>query len=130
MKERMDVFFDSFAEKMPEQLEQLRKEALEAGNPVIRMQTARLLKVLLSLHKPEQILEIGTAVGFSALWMNSCAPDAQITTIEKVDVRIKEATENFKRFGKEDQITLLAGDALEILKELTGPYAFVFLDAA
>ncbi|MCR5032247.1 MAG: O-methyltransferase, partial [Lachnospiraceae bacterium] len=45
-------------------------------------------------------------------------------------VRIKEATENFKRFGKEDQITLLAGDALEILKELTGPYAFVFLDAA
>ncbi|MCR4588307.1 MAG: O-methyltransferase [Lachnospiraceae bacterium] len=130
MKERLNAFFDAFSKKLPVKLANLEESARDSGNPIIRSQTRRLLQVLLSMKEPTQILEIGTAVGFSAIWMSECAPKAQITTIEKVEDRIKKAKENFKEYKKEDQITLLAGDASEILKELTGPYDFMFLDAA
>ncbi len=130
MKERLEAFFDAFSVEEPIELQTLRRKALEGGHPIIRPQTERILRVLLAMNKPEQILEIGTAVGYSALYMSACAPYAHITTIEKVPERIEEAKNNFKTFEKEDQITLLAGDALARLKELSGPYAFIFLDAA
>ena len=77
------------------------------------------------------ILEVGTAVGFSALVMSEYAPaGCKITTIENYDKRIPIARENFKRAGKESDITLLEGDALEVMKGLAGPYDFVFMDAA
>ena len=77
------------------------------------------------------ILEVGTAVGFSALLFCEYAPEgAQITTIEKYEKRIPVARENFRRGGKEAQITLLEGDAAEILSSLTETYDFIFMDAA
>ena len=87
--------------------------------------------MLLAVRRPIRILEVGTAVGFSALLFCEYAPEgAQITTIEKYEKRIPVARENFRRGGKEAQITLLEGDAAEILSSLTETYDFIFMDAA
>ena len=83
------------------------------------------------MKQPKQILEVGTAVGYSALLMAENMPaDCHITTIEKYEKRIPIARENFQRAGMEERITLLEGDAAEVLKGLEGPYDFVFMDAA
>lgn len=129
--ERMVTFINSL--ELPESplLETIEKEALDTYVPIIRTETKSLLKVLLALKKPMKILEVGTAVGFSALVMNAYAPEgSKITTIEKYEKRIPIARENFRRAGKESDITLIEGDALEVMKGLTGPYDFVFMDAA
>lgn len=112
-------------------LEAIEQEAVETLVPIIRKETQSFLKVFLSIHKPMSILEVGTAVGFSALLMQAYAPaGCQITTIEKYEKRIPIARENFKRGGKPENITLLEGDALDMMKELEGPYDFIFMDAA
>ena len=83
------------------------------------------------MQKPMNILEVGTAIGFSALVMSEYAPKgSHITTIEKYEKRIPIARENFRRAEKEDKITLIEGDALEVMKGLTGSYDFIFMDAA
>ena len=85
----------------------------------------------MAAHRPRNILEVGTAVGFSALLMSEYAPEGcRITTIEKYEKRIPVARENFRRAGKEDAITLLEGDAAEILRTLDDAYDFIFMDAA
>ena len=89
------------------------------------------MKLLLKQKKPRRILELGTAVGFSALLMCEYAPsDCHVTTIENYEKRIPVAKHNFERAGKCDQITLLEGDAMEIIKTLDGSYDFIFVDAA
>lgn len=130
-KERLDIFLASFDRGNTPFLNQIEQEAVQGGEPIIRTQTQGLLRFLLALHKPMSILEVGCAVGFSALLMSEYAPDGcQITTIEKVKRRIVAARENFRRAGREDLITLLEGDASDILKELTGSYDMIFMDAA
>ena len=100
--------------------------------PIIRRETAALLKTLVAAKAPRAILEIGTAVGYSALLMARVMPaDCRITTIEKYEKRIPIARENFRLAGEEERITLLEGDADEILDRLKGSYFdFVFMDAA
>ena len=129
--ERMVTFIHSLETENSEILETIEKEALDTFVPIIRKEMQSFLKVLLAIKKPKRILEVGTAVGFSAILMSEYAPeDCHITTIEKYEKRIPIALENFKRAGKEDKITLLEGDALEILKGLEGTYDFIFMDAA
>ncbi|MEE1086140.1 MAG: O-methyltransferase [Schaedlerella sp.] len=129
--ERIVTFINSMETENSEILEVIEKEALEGRVPIIRKEMQSFLKVLLSIQKPMSILEVGTAVGFSALLMSEYAPqECQITTIENYDKRIPIARENFKRAGKEAQITLLEGDAQQVMKELTGSYDFIFMDAA
>lgn len=129
--ERMITFMNSLEQPESPLLEEIEQEALDSGVPIIRKETKSLLKVLLRLAKPVQILEVGTAVGFSALVMNAYAPEgSKITTIEKYEKRIPIARENFARAGKESDITLIEGDALEVMKGLKGPYDFIFMDAA
>ena len=109
----------------------IEKEAIEDQVPIIRKEMGNLLKVLLKLKQPESILEVGTAVGYSSILMSENMPhNCTITTIENYDKRIPVAKNNFKRAGKEDVITLIEGDALEVLKTLDGPYDFIFMDAA
>ncbi|MBR1703412.1 MAG: O-methyltransferase [Lachnospiraceae bacterium] len=129
--ERMLTFIDSMNEPNPPYLDELEKTALEAEVPIIRRSTAQLLKFLMTSARPRKILEVGTAVGFSALLMSEYAPaDCHITTIEKYEKRIPVAKENFRKAGREDQITLLEGDAADLLKTLTDSYDLIFMDAA
>ena len=109
----------------------IEKEAIADEVPIIRKEMGNLLKVLLQLVQPERILEVGTAVGYSSILMSENMPhNCTITTIENYDKRIPVAKNNFKRAGKEDVLTLIEGDALEVLKTLDGPYDFIFMDAA
>ena len=109
----------------------IEKEALADGVPIIRKEMGNLLKVLLLLKQPQKILEVGTAVGYSSILMSENMPEnCRITTIENYKKRIPVAKNNFKRAGKEEVITLLEGDAMDILKELDGMYDFIFMDAA
>lgn len=98
---------------------------------MIRKETQSLLRLLLAMNRPQRILEVGTAVGFSALLMEHFNPvQCKITTIENYSKRIPIARKNFTRAGKEQVIELLEGDASEILKTLREPYDFIFMDAA
>lgn len=129
--ERMAAFIDSLDKGNPPLLNEIEKFALETQVPVIRKSMQSLLKFLLAYAKPKKILEVGTAIGFSALLMSEYAPKGcHITTIEKYEKRIPVAMENFKRAGKDKDITLIEGDATEVLKTLEGTYDMVFMDAA
>ena len=129
--ERMRTFIHSLETENSEILETIEKEALDTFVPIIRKEMQSFLKVMLAIKKPKRILEVGTAVGFSAILMSEYAPeDCHITTIEKYEKRIPIALKNFKRVGKEQKITLLEGDAMEILKSLEGSFDFIFMDAA
>ena len=124
--ERMVTFIHSLETENSEIIETIEKEALDSFVPIIRKEMQSFLKVLLAIKKPKRILEVGTAVGFSAILRSEYAPeDCHITTIEKYEKRIPIALENFKRAGKEHQITLLEGDAMEILKSLNGSFDFM-----
>ena len=127
--ERIGTFIRSLEDAGTPLLEEIRKEAVAAGVPVIRTETGSFLRVLMTLARPARVLEVGTAVGYSALLMSECLPEGgKITTIEKYEKRIPQARENFRRAGREDQITLLEGDAAEILKELAGTYVLIFIE--
>ena len=129
--ERQTAFIRSRDEGNTTFLNEIEAEAREAGVPIIRPETQRLLRFLLEMQKPCRILEIGCAVGFSALLMSEYGmSESRITTIENYEKRIRQARENFKRAGKEEKITLLEGDAAKILPTLTGPYDMIFMDAA
>ena len=129
--ERIITFINSMDTENSEILETIEQEALAADVPIIRREMQSFLEVLLLMKKPMRVLEVGTAVGFSALLMSDYLPEGgHITTIENYEKRIPIARENFRRAGKEDQITLIPGDALEVMKELSGPYDFIFMDAA
>lgn len=129
--ERIVAFINAFDKGNTPFLNQIEKEAKAGQVPIIRTQTQALLRFLLAANRPMNILEVGTAVGFSALLMSEYAPlGCHITTIEKYEKRIPVAKQNFKLAGKENDITLLEGDALEWLNKLQGPYDFIFMDAA
>ena len=129
--ERLVTFINSFDSGNTEMLDCIEKEAIETYVPIIRKEMQSFLKTLLAIRKPVRILEVGTAIGFSAILMAEYNPiDCHITTIENYEKRIPIARENFKRAGKEEQITLLEGDAAEVLKTIEEPFDFIFMDAA
>lgn len=130
-EERLKVFLHSLDSPNAPYLNKIEKEARRDKVPIIRQDMQSFLQVFLELKKPGRILEVGTATGFSALLMASYTPaQCRITTIEKYDKRIVEARKNFASCPGGERITLLEGDAEEILKQLGGTYDFVFMDAA
>ena len=129
--ERINAFIDSLDTGNTPFLNEIEKEARETNVPIIRAQVQSLIKLLLAMRKPTSILEVGCAIGFSALLMSEYAPEnCHITTIEKYEKRIPIARENFRRAGREKRITLLEGDAADILREMQGSYDMIFMDAA
>lgn len=132
--ERIEVFFDTLRPELPVYISEIEKEALRDEVPVIRRGTRDLLRYLLRTERPARILEVGTAIGYSALFMKECLSEsAQITTIEKVEMRLVKARENLKKYDPEGRIRLLEGDAGQLLSELSGAheqYDFIFMDAA
>lgn len=129
--ERLVTYINSLDKGNTAVLDQIEREALESYVPIIRKDMQSFLKLLLTVQKPMRILEVGTAVGFSAILMAEYAPEGcKIVTIENYDKRIPIAKQNFERAGKSDQITLLEGDATEVLKTLEEPFDMIFMDAA
>lgn len=129
--DRMVAFINSFDKGNTPFLNEIEKFALGTEVPIIRKEMQTFLRFLLTMKKPMKILEVGTAIGFSALLMSEYAPSGcQITTIEKYEPRIPIARENFKKAGKEDSIILLEGDATDILQQLDETYDLIFMDAA
>lgn len=131
VEERMRAYINSLDTGNTPFLEELERFALENEVPIIRKEMQSFMKVLLAVKRPMQVLEVGTAVGFSTLLMCEYGqPDMHITTIENYEKRIPIARENFRKAGKEHRITFLTGDAGEILPTLSGRYDLIFMDAA
>ncbi len=131
VEERITSFIHSMIQDDEGIVGIIEKEALEDGVPIVRKETKEWLKTMLLIKKPMRVLEVGTAVGFSAVYMNQYLPEgAHITTIEKWEPRIEKAKMNFERAGVQERITLLEGDAADILKELQGEFDFIFMVAA
>ena len=129
--ERLVTYINSLDTGNTEILDEIEREALETYVPIVRKEMQSFLKLILSIKRPARILEVGTAVGFSAILMAEYNPiPCEITTIENYEKRIPVAKDNFRRAGRESQITLLEGDAGEILKNLTGTFDMIFMDAA
>ncbi|MBQ1311605.1 MAG: O-methyltransferase [Blautia sp.] len=131
LEERMQVYLDSLDTGNTLFLENMEKEARMEGVPVIRKSTQRFIKTLLAEKKPRRVLEVGTAIGFSTLLICEYGPaELSVVTIENYEKRIPLARENFRRAGREEQITLLCGDAEKILPSLEGEFDLIFMDAA
>lgn len=132
--ERISTYIHSLDQELPEKLQMIEEAALADAVPIIKKPTQTLLRFLLKSNRPKRILEVGCAVGFSAILMSENMPeDGHITTIEKVPQRIEKAKENFLFAEKTEQITLLEGDATDLLKELVSQkqqYDMIFMDAA
>lgn len=133
-QERMEVFLDKYREELPRYIVELERQALEDEVPVIRRGTRDVLRYLLRTEQPEQVLEVGTAIGYSALCMKEFLPSSSsITTIEKVEMRLVEARKNLHRYDPERRISLLEGEAAEVLRQLVKQgksFDFIFMDAA
>lgn len=129
--ERIATYINSLDKGNTPFLEVLEREAKADFVPIIRREMQSFLKVMLALKQPSRILEVGTAIGFSALFMCEYGPDdCHITTIENYKKRIPLAKRNFHTACREEQITLIEGDAAEVLKRLEGSYDFIFMDAS
>ena len=129
--ERMVTYIRSLEVPESAVIEAIEQEALRDRVPIIRKEMQSFLKILLMIKRPMRILEVGAEVGFSSILMSEYMPEGgHITTIENYDKRIPIARANFKRAGKEEQIDLIEGDALEVMHGLEGPYDLIFVDAA
>lgn len=130
VKEEIVDFMRTRQKRVSGSLEELENFAHAENIPIIPHETVAYFRFLLETLQPEKILEIGTAIGFSALLMAEHAPHAQITTIDRNPEMIALAKANFTKFDKRKQITLLEGDAMELLPGLKDRYDFVFMDSA
>ena len=132
VEERIVSYINSLEKENSPVLEEIEKEARKDGVPIIRKEMESFLRVMLSIKKPMRILELGTAVGYSAILMSEYIDEkGQIITIENYDKRIPLAKENIKKAGRENVIKLLEGDAMEIMPTLeSNRFDFVFMDAA
>ena len=128
--ERFVTYIHSLEKPNSEILTEIEQAAHKDLVPIIRKEMESFLRVILTIKHPKEILELGTAIGYSAILMSECC-DAKITTIENYEKRIPIARENFEKAGKSNQIELLEGDALEVMKTLPDEkYDFIFMDAA
>lgn len=134
MDERIETFLDLYRQPVPEYIQRLEQWALEHEVPIIRRGTRDILRYLLRTKCPVHILEVGTAIGYSALFMKECLPEtSRITTVEKVEMRISQAKQNFAAYDKKGQICLMEGEAMDVLDNLVRQkehFDFVFMDAA
>ena len=130
-QERITQYIHSLDQGHGAFCDQIAKAARADRVPIIRKETANFLQAMVAATRPKRILEVGTAVGYSALLMAQVMPEGtDIITIEKYEPRIPVARRHFEEAGLSDRITLLEGDAGEILKELDGSFDFIFMDAA
>lgn len=131
VNDRVTDFINSMNKEDVDWLFAIETKARTENVPIIRKETKELLKTLLRMKQPKRILEVGTAVGYSALYMKQYVPkETELITIENYPPRIEEASANFEKWDDSKKITLIPGDAAFVLKELKEPFDFIFMDAA
>lgn len=131
VNERIVSYIHSLEKSNGALCDEIEKTAHETNVPIIRKEMEGFLRVMVTVKSPKNILELGTAIGYSAILMAKAMPeDCHITTIENYEKRIPVAKENIAKAGLTDRIHLVEGDALEVLKVLEGEYDFIFMDAA
>ncbi len=129
--ERINDFIASYYEQEDPFLNRLEEEAERDDVPIIRRDARQLVKVILAVCRPERILEIGTATGFSAILMVKYGlPELKITTVEDYPPRVEKAVKNIREAGLEDRIELIHGDGEEVMAGLTEKFDMIFIDAA
>lgn len=130
--DRINSYIRSLISDTDENLNAIYEDALSNGVPVIRPEAREFMRTQLLIKKPQKILEIGTAVGYSAVFMLTVLQNkSAITTLEMDSDRIQKAKSNISMMGMEDRITIIEGDALDTLKKLpSDEYDFIFVDAA
>lgn len=131
VKEEIVEFMRNRQKQLTGPLGELQKQANEDNVPIIPHETVVFMQFLLGQLKPKQILEIGTAIGFSASLMTEFVGEkGHVTTIDRFDVMIKKAKKNFADLGVDDKVTLLEGQAADLLPTLSNTYDFIFMDSA
>ncbi|MFD2926055.1 O-methyltransferase [Halobacillus naozhouensis] len=127
-----NAYLQSLLPESSEALKQLEHEARKQGVPIMEPLGIQFLMQLIRLHKPNKLLEIGTAIGYSALRMHEAAPNSSITTIERDGERFEQAVENVCKFQVQDCIEIFHGDALDLKNKVSqsAPFDFIFIDAA
>lgn len=131
VNERIVTYMNSLEKEGSPICEEIEKYSIQTRVPIIRKEMESFLKVMLTIKKPGNVLEIGTGIGYSAILMSEYLPEnSKITTIENYKKRIPIAKENIKKSGKKDVINLICADATEVLPTLTEKYDFIFMDAA
>lgn len=130
VNERVVSYINSLSKNNEDICDKIEEYARRTKVPIIRKEIEPFLTSLLIMKNAKNILEIGTAIGYSSIFMSFAKDDIKITTIELDEARYNLAKENVKKANKEDVINLLLGDANEIIKDLNEEYDFIFLDAA
>ncbi|WP_366247215.1 O-methyltransferase [Terribacillus aidingensis] len=125
-------YLEEYVESSPEWAKKLEELAAEDRVPIMEPLGIQFLMQLIRLHQPDKILEIGTAIGYSALMMRHAKPDVSIVTVERDDVRYDQAVTHIQAQGAQDDILILKGDAFDLEDKIKAhaPYDFVFIDAA
>lgn len=111
-------------------LQMLEQYAKEYHIPIIQPEVAQFIRVILNIKKPKNILEIGTAIGYSAIVMAETIDDVKIITIERREDMIDIAKGNIRKAGYENRIEIMGGDAEDVLPCIDGEFDMIFLDAA
>ena len=130
VKEEIVSFMRERQAPVTDALKELEEFARRENIPIIPHETVAFFRLFLQIMQPKSILEIGTAIGFSALLMAEQVPDAKIMTIDRNEEMIGFAKENFARFDQRDQITLLEGDAVDLLEHIEQRFDLIFMDSA
>lgn len=130
VKEEIVSFMRERQAPVTDALKGLEEFARRENIPIIPHETVAFFRLFLQTMQPKSILEIGTAIGFSALLMAEQVPDARITTIDRNEEMIGFAKENFARLDQRNQITLLEGDAEDLLEHIEQRFDLIFMDSA
>lgn len=130
VKEEIVSFMRERQAPVTDALKELEEFARRENIPIIPHETVAFFRLFLQTMQPKSILEIGTAIGFSALLMAEQVPDAKIMTIDRNEEMIGFAKENFARFDQRNQITLLEGDAVDLLEHIEQRFDLIFMDSA
>lgn len=126
----LNEFVRSKLNMMPDRLIEIEKTAQKKGIPIVSREVSRLLTILAAIKKPDRILEIGTAVGYSTISMHLGYPQAEIITIEMDFDMVMQARQNIKMVGALDRIKIIGGEAEEVLSAIEGKFDMIFFDAA
>ena len=129
-KEYIEEYIRSLIPKKNDFLSKIESYGNENNVPIVHPEVAQLLKVLIRMNNPKSVLEVGTAIGYSALVMASCMTEGKILTIERNQDMIDIAKKNIEENGFKDRIMIIEGDAEEEIEKIEGKFDFIFLDAS